>query len=94
MAKYYAVVSRYQEKLYPPVKSTSMSKETREQATTENLALRKKLRDVERSAGKELEGFLQRAAAVDASFDQIASRLDGGFFAVNHEWAKAAAVDL
>ncbi len=94
LAKYYAVVSRYQEKLYPPVKSTSMSKETREQATTENLALRKKLRDVERSAGKDLEGFLQRAAAVDASFDQIASRLDGGFFAVNHEWAKAAAVDL
>lgn len=93
LAKYYAILSRYQEQIYPAIRSRNLSKDTREQATTENLVLRKKLKLLERSSGN-LEQFRDEAAEADRNFEDVTKRLNGRFFAINHTWSKAAAVDL
>lgn len=93
-ARYYATLSHYQEHLYPPIRTQSLARETREQATTENLVLREKLKNIEKTYNGDLEKFRDRALTLAGQLNQIAKPLTGNFYAVNHAWAKAASVDL
>jgi len=93
-ARYYALLSHYQAKIYPPLRTTTLSKENREQATTENLVLREKLKSIEKTYTGDLEKFRDRAAELAQSLDEIAKPLAGNLYAVKHTWAKAASVDL
>jgi hypothetical protein len=93
-ARYYATLSYYQEKLYPPLRTTSLSKETREQATTENLVVRERLRNIEKTYKGDLETFRDRANELAADLNEVAKPLPGNFYAVKHAWSKAASVDI
>ena len=93
-ARYYALVSYYQENLYPPLRTTTLSGESREQATTENLVLREKLKSIEKTYTGDLEKFRDRAAELAGTLEEIAKPLTGNFFAIKHTWTKAASVDL
>ena len=94
-ARYYATLSFYQEKVYPPIRTKNLAQETREQATTENLVLREKLRSIEKTYNGDLENFRERAAQLMANFDsEVAKPLAGKLYAVKHTWAKAASVEV
>jgi hypothetical protein len=94
-ARYYALVSHYQEKLYSPRKTATLSKETLEQATTENVVLREKLKNMESAHGGDFEQFRVRAGELAAKFDaEVAKPLAGNFYAIRHDWAKKAAVTV
>jgi Tubulin like len=93
-ARYYATLSYYQQQVYPPLKTTNLAKETREQTTTENLVLRQKLKNIEQTHNGDLEIFRNRAAELSATFAEAAKPLTGNYYAVKHAWAKAASVDL
>jgi hypothetical protein len=93
-ARYYALVSYYQAKIYPPIRTESISRESREQATTENLVLREKLKSIEKTYTGDPEKFRDRAAELAQSLDEIAKPLAGNLFAIKHTWAKVASVDL
>jgi hypothetical protein len=93
-ARYYALLSYYQEKVYPALRTASLSKEAREQATTENLVLREKLKSIEKTYTGDKEAFRARAAELAGTLAEIGKPLVGKLYAVKHTWAKAASVDL
>jgi hypothetical protein len=93
-ARYYATLSHYQDKLYPPIRTQSLARETREQATTENLVLREKLKNIEKTYDGDVEAFRERALALSKNLTDVARPLTGAFYAVNHTWSKTASVDL
>lgn len=94
-ARYYALVSHYQEIIYPPQTTKTLSKETLEQATTENLVLREKLKSIEAACGPNFEQVHARAEELATKFNEEVGRaLDGNFYTIKHNWAKKAAVTV
>jgi len=97
--KYYVVISYYQDQIYAPIRTTNLGKDMREQATTENLVLRKKLKAAEKVWQGELDDLLRSAADLDTRFEEAARDLgakkqDRSLYAVRHTWASRATVDL
>jgi hypothetical protein len=93
-AKYYAIVSLYQRELYPQKKTTKASKEDLYEATTENVVLRRKLKEIETAAPSDVDAFEKQATAFLDDLANTATKLADKFPVVNHPWAQAAAVRL
>ncbi|MCW5976553.1 MAG: hypothetical protein KIT09_00675 [Bryobacteraceae bacterium] len=91
-AKYYAVVSHYEKHIYPPKKVEKVSKEHLYQATTENLVLRRKIREIETAAGADREALEAKGQEYLENFAEAARPLADPFVAVKHTWKRAAAV--
>jgi hypothetical protein len=97
-AKYYAVVSYYEERVFPSISIEQVSKEYKFQATTENLVLRRKLKEIEAAAGDldalEAIGRPIHENLVKGLPENAVIMLPDKMVAIRHAWAKAAAVRL
>jgi hypothetical protein len=92
-AKYYALVSYFERDVYPPTTSEHVSKEHRFRTTTENLVLRRKLKDIEASAG-DLDALELEGQVVLGNLTAHTITLPNGFKAMKHAWSRPAAVRL
>jgi hypothetical protein len=94
LAGYFAVLDFYQQ-IYPPRRLKTHAKEDREQATTENLVLRRELKLVAAKVPEDGKQAFQKEALDEKSrYDGLRKQLgDQKFMTFQHQWAKAAHVE-